>query len=242
MLMEREPLRIVEAGPPLRLEEPIEGLDATGALPPLVRPGILTDLPGYAAWERASVATFARSDLDCRESLDAVAAATERVRRWQPGSAPLAAVVEAAFRDARAADGCDPEAFTRVMNAVNSVCDGTAADDAAPLHGLDATRRRRAAVEFQRFDGAIKNYLAARVFANWVAYQGRGLRTIVEWLRTCAAVLDGQLLRAAADREGPLGPADFVAAVRKTDLLLLHGVDPLALARRLSACEGADPR
>ena len=35
----------------------------------------------------------------------------------------------------------------------------------------------------------MKNYLAARVFANWIAYQGRGLRSIVEWLRTCAAIV-----------------------------------------------------
>jgi hypothetical protein len=242
MLLEADPLRIVEAGPPLRLDEPIEGLDATAALPPLVRPGILTDLPGYSAWEGAALATLARPDLDCRQSLDAVAGATERVRRWRPGSASLAACVEAAFRDARAGDGCDPDAGGRVMEAVRSVVGGVATGGAAPLDQPDASRERRVAEAFQRFDAAIKNYLAARLFANWVAYQGRGLRSIVEWLRACAAVLRGQLLLAAGDAEGSLGAGEFVEGVRKTDLLLLHGADPLALARRLSACEGPDPR
>ena len=36
----------------------------------------------------------------------------------------------------------------------------------------------------------MKNYLASRVFTNWIAYQGRGLPVeYVEWLRTCAAIV-----------------------------------------------------
>jgi hypothetical protein len=44
--------------------------------------GVLGDLDGYAAWERACIAVFARSDLRYQEALDRVADATERVRRW----------------------------------------------------------------------------------------------------------------------------------------------------------------
>jgi len=52
LLVGSPPLRTVEAAPPLMLDDPIEGLDARDALPPLLRPGILCDLEGYAAWER----------------------------------------------------------------------------------------------------------------------------------------------------------------------------------------------
>lgn len=49
---------VVEAPKPLALDEPIEGLDARTALPPLVRPGMLAGIEGYAAWEEAVVRTF----------------------------------------------------------------------------------------------------------------------------------------------------------------------------------------
>ena len=83
MLLARDPLHLVEAHPPLRLSDPIEGLDATDALPPLVRPGVLCDLEGYSAWEQASVATFARADLCYQDALDLVAAATEDIRELE---------------------------------------------------------------------------------------------------------------------------------------------------------------
>src|SRR5262249_51236104 len=56
-------LNIVPAEPPLRLYGRLEGLDATDALAPLVRPGRLTDLDGYGAWERSGIETLARPEL-----------------------------------------------------------------------------------------------------------------------------------------------------------------------------------
>ncbi len=38
----------------------LEGLDARDALPPLLRPGMLTDFEGYDAWERAAIALLAQ--------------------------------------------------------------------------------------------------------------------------------------------------------------------------------------
>jgi Fe-S-cluster containining protein len=70
MLLDADPLDVVEAGPPLLLQEPMEGMNALGALPPLVRPGVLSDLEGYAAWERACLAVFARPDVGSQEARD----------------------------------------------------------------------------------------------------------------------------------------------------------------------------
>jgi Fe-S-cluster containining protein len=219
MLLTPDGLDIVEAQPPLRLEEPVEGLDASDALPPLVRPGLLCDLDGYGAWERACIAAFARPDLTYREALDLIAAATETTRTWQPGAGTLAAHVEAAFQEAH-------------RGSVSGVDAGTRASETTPSW-LDA------------FDVAMKNYLAARVFANWIAYQGRGLRSIVEWLRTCAALVRlhaARLVAASGSRPGAAGfDADFIRAVRQTDHLLLHVADTAVLARRFAAVEGSDP-
>jgi Fe-S-cluster containining protein len=210
MLLARDPLQVVEAHPPLRLAEPVEGLDATDALPPLVRPGVLSDLEGYGAWEQACVATFARADLCYQDALDLVAAATENIRNWRPGSGALSERVHTAFRDARPEMGADADAQSRAID--------------------------------PRFDVAMKNYLAARVFANWIAYQGRGLRSIVEWLRTCAALVRHHISRRALDTGSAPDTADFVEALRMSDLLLLHAVDTQAIAWRVAALEGPDPR
>jgi hypothetical protein len=88
----------------------------------------------------------------------------------------------------------------------------------------------------------MKNFLGARVFGNWIAYQGRGLQTIVEWLRTCAALVRHHLLRSALARQSVPTSEDLLEAFRMTDLLLLHVVDTQAFARQAMVLEGPDPR
>jgi len=61
-------------------------------------------------------------------------------------------------------------------------------------------------------DRAIKRWLAARLFGNWIAYQGDGLQTIVRYLRDCLATVTTELARDGNARE----------AVRRSDLLIVH--------------------
>jgi Fe-S-cluster containining protein len=241
MLLEPDPLDIVDVGPPLRLEEPVEGMNAIGALPPLVRPGVLSDLDGYAAWERACIALFARTDLSYQEALDRVADATERVRGWQPGSCSLSARVDAAFREPQQEAGADPHAQGRAMDTLRSLSSGSARDDIEHIEAFEDQWVRHVAPS-PDFDRAMRNFLAARVFGNWIAYQGRGLRSIVEWLRTCAAAVRHHALRAAMARPSKPGPIDMLDAFRMSDLLLLHVIDTQAFATRIKALEGPDPR
>ena len=85
----------------------------------------------------------------------------------------------------------------------------------------------------------MKNYLAARLFANWIAYRSRGLRTIVEWLRTCHAVLRNEIaLRCMTDRRAATVD-DAVAAASRADLLMVHTVDSARFARFFHEREGA---
>jgi hypothetical protein len=242
LLLDRDPLQVVEAVPPLELQEPMEGLNALGALPPLVRPGVLSDLEGYAAWERACLAVFARPDLGSQEALDHVADATEHVRRWRPGTCSLSEQVDAAFREARHERGADPLAHDRALRTLRSLSNADARDDLQDIDGFDVHWRRLFGRAPEQFDRAMKNFLAARVFGNWIAYQGRGLRSIVEWLRTCAAAARHQALRKALAVHSAPPVQEMVDAFRVSDLLLLHVIDTQAFARLAITLEGPDPR
>lgn len=59
---------------------------------------------------------------------------------------------------------------------------------------------------------ALKRWLAARLFANWTAYQGHGLAAIVEYLERCLATFRAELTHDYDARE----------AIRRSDLVLLH--------------------
>jgi hypothetical protein len=101
---------VVAARPPLLIDPPLEGMDAVDALAPLVRPGLLSDLEGYAAWERACLDTLAQDDCPPWSALDLIARATDDIREWRPDEGPLAERVRSAF----ARTGPEPvESFTR---------------------------------------------------------------------------------------------------------------------------------
>ena len=240
LLFAPTPLAIVDADDRLRLQEPIEGLDGRDALPPLVRPGLLCDLEGYDAWERACIATFARSDLGWRASLDHIAAATERVRRWEPGRCSLRSQVEGAFADARPEPCADPHAHSRALETVRAFTGPVAAGELPRSDAFDLQSESLTEND-ESLDRAMRNYLAARVFGNWISYQGRGLRSIVEWLRTCAAAVRHHAMTRPNAGAGTTR-RDRLESFRAADLLLLHTIDSQAFARRAMALEGPDPR
>jgi Fe-S-cluster containining protein len=234
-------LDIVEAPAPLLLPVPMEGLDATAALPPLVRPGLLSDLEGYNAWERAALSIFSRPGLTHDECLDLISAATERLRTWRPQTEPLSTCVRREFEGADAGQSRDRTWCARTIQVMNNL----SCDKASPLHfadQLDEEWTRHVSDQHQWLEGPTKNYLAARLFGNWVAYQGRGLRTVLEWLRACAAVVRSELLARVAGSGGAPTVADFIEAVRAADLRLLHVVDSAMFAQHVAAIEGPDPR
>ncbi len=71
---------------------------------------------------------------------------------------------------------------------------------------------------------AVSRWLASRLFGNWIAYQGRGLETIVRYLQAC---LDAFTVELARD-------GDAVQAIRRADYLIVHESDSQELADRLS--------
>jgi Fe-S-cluster containining protein len=230
-------LSIVEALPPLRLSGPIEGLDASDALPPLVRPGLLCDIQGYDEWERAGTSVFARPDLGFETCLDIVAAATESIRGWKPGGEPLADRVRASFHTAYGSTATRNWSPSCAIERVRSLTIGEVGDDLTTIEAFDEKWDDYPGRHVDWFNAGMKNYLAARLFANWIAYQGRGLRTIVEWLRTCAAVVGHELLRAPAESSSAPDTTSFIEAVRRADLLLLHVLDSASFAKHAATIE-----
>lgn len=88
---------IVDAPPALTGVGELDGLDARGAWPPLLRSGVLMNLESYATWERRSISVLTRDDARPPDALAAVEEATARIARWTPGSADLLATVHASF-------------------------------------------------------------------------------------------------------------------------------------------------
>jgi hypothetical protein len=231
LLFESGPVTICEAEPPLALEMAAEGLDVRDALPPLLRPGMLMDHPGYDAWEACVVASFAHAP-SVEESFAAVTTATERVRRWHPADGPLDAAVRAAFAGPLVTTGGDRlSAGFAVLAAVT----GEHPLLAAPAD-FQSVWRALAREHASLLDGPLRRYMAASSYANWVAYRGQGLRSILEWLRACFDVARLQLARAFV-RDGGLTRESAVRAFRDSDYLVVHTVDSLAFGRAIATVE-----
>ena len=84
----------IVAAPPLALGGDAEGLDARDALPPLLAPGMLMDLDGYDAWERARASRVLGRG-DARRAPRALDRDRRRDARgcsdWRPERGPLRA-------------------------------------------------------------------------------------------------------------------------------------------------------
>jgi hypothetical protein len=165
------PAEIVEAPPSFVNVGPLDGLDARGAWPPLLRAGVLMDLDSYDAWERRGVELLTCPGVAPDAALWALDRVSVRIRSWTPDEGPL----------------------------VNRVHDAFAT--AAPSTG-----------ELRPDDLAVKRWLAARLFACWLAYQKDGLAAIVTYLHSCWQTFAEERAHEDNARE----------AIRRTDLRVMH--------------------
>jgi hypothetical protein len=165
------PAAIVDAPAPLADVGALDGLDARGVWPPLVRRDLLMDLESYDAWERLGVELLAREGIDPAAALAALEGVASDITSWRVGDGSLLERVGDAFASAT------PSAAT------------LSADDVA-----------------------VKRWLAARLFACWIAYQGDGLDAIVRYLQDCYRLFVAE--RARDD--------NALEAIRRTDLRVMH--------------------
>ena len=185
------------------------GLDATTALPPLLRPEVLMDWESWWLWESSSVDLVGNADGSPEEALARLGAAVDDVTRWRPDEGPLADRVRNALSRARSRPAGDWQPSADWLAARRRLALDAIPDD---LHGAIPA----AAAQPRALDPILlKQYLAAHAFANWTALLGRGLRA---WQRSI---------------EVAYALVQLGWSVRDADLLLRHLADPRELA---SAC------
>lgn len=213
----------IVAEPPAFPPADYEGLVVTAEdLPPLLQPRMLMDLDGYTAWERHMVARCAA----VARTPESVLATLERdaalIRTWAPGRDSLTQAIAALpgdFVDAAAPEALDVS-LRRHADAMAAV-----PDELRPA--ADEDRLGDAYVAFVRaswpgFSAPLDRYLAAKAFATWTAYQGRGVATIVRGLDAALALVRVEASRLCRNAGRPLDRALLLEAFRAADFILNH--------------------
>ncbi len=231
------PVEIV-ASPPAFPPGDYEGLHVgPECWPPLLHPRMLMDLDGYSAWERHMVARCAN-----------VAAAPEGVlatlwhdagllRTFVPDGRSLSqsvATLPTSVVEAPAHGSLDASLrmHADVMAAVP--------DELRPApdeHGLADAYARQVAPHWTSWHAPLNRYLAAKAFANWTAYQGRGLLSIVRGLEAALALVRVEAARLCRDAGRPLDADLLLEAFRNADFALNHLAVGEDLAAAWSAAE-----
>jgi hypothetical protein len=226
-------LRIVEGPPAFPAAWPFDGLDARGALPPLLRPGVLASWAALETWEEHAVATLADESVAPDEAVSRLGAAAESARAWAPDRGTFDAFLEEALSARAVSEPVRPivlDAIAAWDLVASTVPPGSPRPSRPPL----AASCPALPVDAH---APVRRWLAARAFASWLPLQGPGLRTAALGLAVALATLRAELARGG--RDAAADAPSLVEAIRRADLLLLHLADPQALADRLGACEKA---
>jgi hypothetical protein len=160
------------------------------------------------------------------------------LRGYTPGTGSLIDAVAALPADAIAAPaqealGSSLALFTEVMRAVP--------DDFKPEPDEDRlvdVYLVAVAPAWTHWDRPLKRYLAAKAFASWTAYQGRGLLTVVRGLEVALAMVRVEATRQCRDQGRSLDATLLKEAIRQADFALNHLAAGDELARRWSRVEG----
>ena len=225
------PIAIVE-GPPAFPPADYQGLEvAQDAWPPLLHPRMLMDDDAYSGWERHMVARCA----DAALSPESVVATLERdaqlLRTYRPGDRTLGAAIgelPAAAVDA-APHATIAASLALHAEALDAVPEEWKPDsDSAQLAEMFESR---VAPVWPKWHWPLKRYLAAKAFASWTGYQGRGLLTIVRGLETALALVRVEAARQCRDARRALDATLLREAIRQSDFLLNH----LAVGEELAA-------
>ena len=214
-----------------------DGLTVTpDDLPPLLSPSMLTDPEGYSAWERHMVRRCS-GDVSPESVVATLASDAALLRTWRPGSSSL---VEAIQRLPASFSVVSPhESLAGSVGLRDEVVAAIPEDlrPAADEDGLEAAYVSHVMPVWQTFQRPINRYLAAKAFASWTAYQGRGLATIVRGLEAALALLRVEASRQCRDARRPLDRDLLLEAIRTADFSLNHLAGGEELAEAWSRAE-----
>ena len=201
---------------------PFEGLDAREAYPPFLRPGVLLGFDGLRVFEDRAVAALASEPL--WRSMTTIESAVQRARSWTVDAGPLCELVVSSFARAEEDAKGEPQASDPRSVLLAALTEGT-----TPGTGLPDVQLGPRTIS-PLADLALRKYLAARLIAAWITFQGNDLGGVVKYLRLCLdTVLLFESARGSAEAEG----TRWKEAIRKADLWILHYCDPERLARNL---------
>jgi hypothetical protein len=222
LFREDMPLEIVEAPaafPPLDYE----GLRVDpDAWPPLLHPTMLMDPDGYSAWERHMVMRCATDSLSPESVIATLDRDARLLRAFQPGGASLADAVAALPSTAVAASA--PTTLDGSLTLHREIVAAIPEDirpepDEARLADTFAGDVKE---EWRRWQAPLKRYLAAKAFASWTAYQGRGVLSIVRGLEAALALVRVEASRECRNAGRPLDEELLTQAIRGADFVLNH--------------------
>jgi Fe-S-cluster containining protein len=237
LFREDRPLAVV-ASPPAFPPSEYEGLVVTGDdLPPLLSPAMLMDYPGYSSWERHMVARCTETD----RGPESIVATLERdariLRRWKPGGCSLAEAVHGLPLEF--VSGNPPESLHRSLTMFAHVIAAVPDDLKPPPDEQDLGRAHEEYVRpgWSGFHRPLNRYLGAKAFASWIAYQGRGVATIVSGLDAALAVVRVEAARQCRDAHRRLDAPLLLEAIRRADFVLNHLAVREQLAKVWSVAE-----
>jgi hypothetical protein len=205
--------------------------------PPLLNPRVLMDLEGYAAWERHMVARCANLTNAPEAVLATLARDAALLTQWRPGGRSFTEAVTALPR------ALVPAAMPVSLDAslaFHAEAMRAVPDDLKPKpdeHGLPEAYVDFVAPRWPAFSAPLNRYLAAKAFATWTAYQGRGIATIVRGLECALALVRVEASRQCRDTLRQLDEARLLEAFRWADFTLNHLAVGEDLAKAWSEAE-----
>lgn len=223
-------LQIVEAPPAFPFAD-YDGLTVTGDdLPPLLSPAMLMDPDGYSAWERHMVRRC-RAEALPESVVATLTSDVAELRTWRPAAGSLVdAIQHLPLRFTVAEPHASLAASVRLREEVVAAIP----DDLKPARdeqGLEGSYIAFVLPVWGAFQRPINRYLAAKAFASWTAYQGRGLATNVRGLEAALALVRIEASRRCRDAHRPLDRDLLLEAFRSSDFALNH----LAVGEDLAA-------
>jgi hypothetical protein len=190
--------------------------------PPLLHPGMLMDAEGYAAWERHMVARCAIESLSPEAVLATLQRDARALRRYVTGSGSLSEAVAALPPDVVEVP---PHATLDDSLDLHAEAMAAVPDDLRPDPDTDGLRDTYVAAVrpvWPAWHAPLRRYLAAKAFASWTAYQGRGVLTIVRGLEAALALVRVEAARQCRDARRPLDAELLKEAIRQADFILNH--------------------
>ena len=193
-------------------------------LPPLLHPSMLMDVEGYTAWEAHMVARCAVA-LQSRPPESILATLrrdAETLSRWRPGATRLREAVSLLDDDfvAAPATASLESSLQMFVECVRAVPPEMAPDPDEDR--LSEAFDRHVAPVWHTMHLPLNHYVAAKAFASWTAYQGRGVRTIVRGIEAAVALVRVEAARQCRDAARDLDADLLLEAFRSADFLLNH--------------------